>query len=181
MKVDDLMDCPDDDAYIYELVEGTLVRVEGSGYLASAIGVTISAALKAYVRPRRMGRVTGADGIYKFPGARTGLVPDVGFYGAQHRAQVVDRTKPVPFAPDLAVEVASPSQEQDDMDAKAALYFRGGTRLVWVVWPGDEHVDIWHPGDRQPVTLHRGDMLAGEDVIPGFRHPVDDICTDDLD
>lgn len=106
MTVDDLMGWPDDDGYCYELVEGTLVRVEG--------------------------------------------------------------------------EVVSPSQEQDDMDAKAALYLRGGTRLVWVVWPGDERIDVWHPADRRPVTLYRGDMLDGEDVIPGFGHPVDAIFTDDL-
>ena len=67
MTVDDLMDWPDDDEYIYELVEGTLVRVEGSGYLASAIGVTIGAALKASVRPVRLGRVT-ACAVYRHGG-----------------------------------------------------------------------------------------------------------------
>lgn len=180
MTVNGLLDWPEDDGYRYELVEGVLVRVAGSGDLATTIGTTIVAALKAYVRPRHLGRVTGADGVFKFPGAETGLLPDVGFYGARRRALVVDRAKPIPFAPDLAVEVASPSQSAEDMRVKVALYLSGGTRLVWVVWPEAERIDVWHPHDPRQVTLHRGDMLDGEDVIPGFRHPVDDVFQDDL-
>lgn len=181
MTVDDLLEWPDDDGYRYELVDGVLVRVAGSGDLATTIGATIVALLKAYVRPRRLGRVTGADGVYKFPGAATGLLPDVGFYSAARRALVVDRTKPIPFAPDLAVEVASPAQRPEDLRAKAALYLSGGTRLVWVVWPEDERIDVWRPRDRRPTALHRRDVLDGEDVVPGFRHPVEDVFKDDLD
>lgn len=180
MTVEDLLHWPGDDGYRYELVEGVLVRVAGSGDLATTIGATIVAVLKAYVRPRHVGRVTGADGVYKFIGAETGLLPDAGFYVAARSALVTDRTKPIPFAPDLAVEVASPSQTQEDLDAKAVLYISGGTRLVWVVWPQDERIDVWRPGDRVPMALRGGDMLDGEDVIPGLRHPVDDIFTDDL-
>jgi Uma2 family endonuclease len=168
MTVEDLLHWPDDDGYRYELIEGVLVRV------------AIVAVLKAYVRPRRLGRVTGADGVYKFTGAETGLLPDAGFYVAARGALVTDRTKPIPFAPDLAVEVASPRQTQEDMGAKAALYIGGGTRLVWIVWPQDERIDVWHPGDRVPTALRRRDMLDGEDVISGLRRPVDDIFTDDL-
>jgi Uma2 family endonuclease len=181
MTVDDLVDWPDDDGYRYELVDGILVRVAGSGDLATTVGATIVGLLKSYVRPRRLGRVTGADGVYKFPGAETGLLPDAGFYVAARRALVIDRTRPIPFAPDLAVEVASPTQREGDLAAKAALYFRGGTRLVWVVWPGEERIDVWHPGDRAPTVLYRGDALDGEDVIPGLRHPVSDVFTDDMD
>ncbi len=63
MTVDDLLDWPDD-GYRYEVVEGVLVRVAGSGDLATTIGAIMVAALKTYVRPRRLGRVTGADGVY---------------------------------------------------------------------------------------------------------------------
>jgi Uma2 family endonuclease len=90
------------------------------------------------------GVVTGADGVYKFPGAETGLIPDVGFYQAARLAQIVDEDRPIPFAPDLAVEVASPSQVHEDMTAKARVYLRAGTRLVWVIWPQSGHVDVWH-------------------------------------
>src|SRR5665213_2744343 len=77
--VDALLTLPDDE-WRYEVVEGVLVRVAGSGDLASTSAVALAAMLFAFVRPRRMGRVTGADGVYRFSGAETSLLPDVGFY-----------------------------------------------------------------------------------------------------
>ncbi len=90
VTVDLLLTLPDD-GYIYEVVDGVLVRMAGSGDEATALGIEIAAELRNYVRPRRLGRVTGADGVYKFPGAETGLIPDVGFYVAARRALVTDR------------------------------------------------------------------------------------------
>lgn len=182
VTVDRLLTLPDD-GYQYEVVEGTLVRMAGSGSEASSIALELGAVLRNDVRPRRLGIVTGADGIYPFPGAETGLIPDVGFYRAERRAQVIDRRKPIPFPPDLAVEVASPDQRPDEMAAKARLYLSDGTRLVWVLWPSSQHVDVWRAGrlDGPAVSLNTSDMLDGEDVIPGFSYPVADIFADPLD
>src|SRR5690348_14089321 len=124
--VDDLLTRPDD-GWRYEVVDGVLVRMAGSGDEATTIGQTISFALNAHVRRHRLGIVTGADGVYKFPGAETGLLPDVCFYRAERRSLITDRSKPIPFAPDLAVEVASPNQQSDAMAAKARQYLNGGT------------------------------------------------------
>jgi Uma2 family endonuclease len=157
MTVQDLLAWPGNDGYRYELVDGVLVRVAGSGDEATTIGTTIVGELYAFVRPRRMGIVTGADGVYKFPGAETGLVPDVGYYGAARRALIADRRKPIPFAPELAVEVASPDQRPDAMAAKARTYLAGGTQLVWIVWPNRQEVEVWHAD------------LASEPVVLGAR------------
>jgi Uma2 family endonuclease len=76
------------------------------------------------------------------------------------------------LAPELAIEVASPGQSGDDLAAKAGRYLRGGTRLVWIVWPEEQSVDVWHPGDSAPsTTLHIAAALDGESVVPGFRQP----------
>jgi len=181
VTVDLLLSLPDDGS-VSEVVEGVLVRVAGSGNRATTIGLAIAAELRAYARPRRLGVVTGADGVYKFPGAETGLLPDAGFYAAERRALIVDQDKPLPFAPDLAVEVASPSQEASEMTAKAQTYLGGGTLLVWVVWPQSGHIDVWHPGSltAPAVTLHGGDTLDGADVVPGFTYAVADVFADPL-
>ncbi len=162
VRVEALLTMPDD-GWRYEVVEGVLVRVVGSGDLATIIAGIILTALNVFVRPRRLGRVTGASSF----------------------SLVTDRRKPVPFAPELAVEVASPDQDVLEMAAKARRYLRGGTRLVWVVWPDARTVDVWHPGDLRPrhedmrpsVTKHLddGDALDGEDVIPGFSQPLTDV------
>lgn len=171
-----------DDGWRYEVVEGVLVRMAGSGEEATTIGQTISFALNAHVRPRRLGIVTGADGVYRFPGAETGLLPDVSFYTAERRARILDRTKPIPFAPDLAVEVASPSQDGEAMAAKARLYLRGGTRAVWIVWPGRHEIDVWRAvHTNEPArTLGGDDVLDGEDIVPDFTYPVAAVFADPL-
>src|SRR5690242_13804133 len=69
--VDTLLRLPDD-GWRYEVVEGVLVRMAGSGEEATTIAFNLGAELRAFVRPRRLGVVTGADGVYKFPGAETG-------------------------------------------------------------------------------------------------------------
>jgi Uma2 family endonuclease len=170
MTVDDLLAWPDDDGYRYELVEGILVRMAGSGKRATRIGLRIGARLLEYVEANDLGVVTGADGVYKFPGAQTGLLPDAGFYTRARDALIPseDEDRPIPFAPDLAVEVASPSQGSDAMVAKAGTYLAGGTRLVWVVWPARGQVDVWRPGDVKPTSLGKGETLDGEGVVPGF-------------
>jgi len=188
MTVDDLLRWPDADGYRYELVEGVLVRVPGSGVAAAEATVAISVGLHAFVRPRRLGVVTSAAGIFTFPNAETALLPNVGYYVAARRALIVDRTQPIPFAPDLAVEVVSAAQDADAMATKARTYLHGGTRLVWVVWPRSGHIDVWRVARAggpdsllgPAATLHLGDALDGEDVVPGFMYPVTDVFADPL-
>lgn len=179
--VDSLLTLPDDGSR-YEVVEGALVRMAGSGDEATTIAGVLQGELYAFVRPRRLGIVTTSDGVFKFSGAETGLIPDVGFYRAERRALIADRRRPIPFAPDLAVEVASPEQRPDELAAKARLYLSGGTRLVWVVWPSSGHVDVWRAGNEgaPAAVLKAGDALDGEDVVPGFAYPVAAVFADPL-
>lgn len=176
MTVDDLL-TRSDDGWRYEIVDGVLVRMAGSGDLATTIAATIIIVLGAFVRSRRLGRVTSSDGVYKFPGAETGLLPAVGFYGTALFPLITDRDESIPFAPELAVEIASPSQHEDDMAAKARRYLAGGARLVWIVWSHAQTVDVWRRGNDEAPAIRLGidDSLGGEDVVPGFSHPVADI------
>jgi len=181
MTVHDLLALPDD-GWRYEVVAGVLFRMAGSGEEATTIGGNVYFALRGFAQPLRLGVVTPADGVYTFTGAETGLLPDVGFYKAERRALIHDRAKPIPFAPDLAVEVAPPSQNADTMAAKARLYLGGGTLLVWVIWPGRRKIDVWRAGatSRPVSTLGANDTLDGEDVVPGFALPVAAVFADPL-
>lgn len=181
VTVDMLLTLPDD-GYIYEVVDGVLVRVAGSGNRATRIAARIIARLLDYVESHNLGVVTSSDGVYHFQGAETGLVPDVGYYDTEHLTLITDQDKPIPFAPDLAVEAASPSQNPSEMAAKARVYLRGGTRLVWVVWPPSGHIDIWR---RDVLTgpvrsLGPSDTLDGEDVIEGFSYSVSELFAQPL-
>jgi len=174
MTVADLLDWPHDD-YRYEVVEGVLVRMAGSRPKAGRITDRLHRRLGDCVEDHHLGSTTPPDGVYDFEHTgqpNTGLLPDIGFYYG-FREPLVRDDQPYPFAPDLAVEVASRSQDHDAMDNKARRYLRGGTGLVWVVWPQEETVDVWRPGDATPSsTLTVADQLDGESVVPGFTYPV---------
>ena len=76
-----------------------------------------------------------------------------------------------PFAPDLAVEVVSPSDRLADVHVKIAEYFAAGTRLVWLVEPETRMVHVYR-SQQQVEVLGTEDDLEGGDVLPGFRSPV---------
>ncbi len=171
-----------DDGYVYEVIDGVLVRMAGSGNRAARLALRLGGRLGAYMDAQRLGVATGADGVYKFPEAETGVIPDVGYYRAERLSLITDETKPIPFAPDLAVEVASPSQDAGEMAAKARLYLGAGTYLVWIVWPQSAHVDVWRAGllSGPALALGTNDSLDGEDVVPGFSYALVDLFTDPL-
>ncbi len=178
MTVDDLLDWPDDDGYRYEVVEGVLVRMAGTRPPAGRVTRRLLRPLDAYVEAHDLGTVTLPDEVYDFEHTgqpNTGLLPDLGFY-PHERDALIEPRHAIPFAPDLAVEVAGPSQKQADMDAKARRYLAAGTALVWVLWPQRQRIDVWYRDSPAPVaTLAPGDTLDGLDVVPGFTHPVADI------
>ena len=173
--VADLATMPDD-AYTYEIVEGELIRMPGSGYEASKIALRLGHTLLSFVEPRNLGDVTGADGTFDLtrPGdpADTALSPDTAFVAA---GRVVGRVMGYPkIAPDLAAEVVSPGQYHPEMNKKASLYIERGVRLVWIIWPSSRTADVWRPSSpNAPVTtLTIADSLDGLDVLPGFTTPL---------
>jgi Uma2 family endonuclease len=173
MSAADLLTLPDD-GYVYEVVDGALVRMAGSKPRALFVADRLYRRLGDYVEDQSLGRTTGADGVYDFsqsgqPG--TGLLPDIGFIRAEVVARL-DLDAVLTVAPDLAVEIASENQFRPAMGTKAQRYLAAGTRLVWIIYPRWQQVDVWHPGDTTPVTLRIGDVLDGETVVPGFTFPV---------
>lgn len=181
MTADELLTLPEDDGWRYELVAGRLVRMPPTGVEHDDVGAGLQHELFAFVVARRLGRVTLSDVGFRLDRAgekHIVLAPDIAFVSAERLAQLPPRGTPerkkfFPFAPDLAVEVASPDQYRPEMAQKARLYLAAGTRLLWLVWPGSRQVDIWRPGNDQPVTtLTVGNTLDGEEVVPGFTFPV---------
>jgi Uma2 family endonuclease len=180
MTVDELLALPQDE-WMYELVEGRLVRMPASGGEASRIAARLVAALIVFVEPGNLGAVTGADGEYDLtqPGDahETALAPDLAFVRAE---RVPPRGTPEyqrawRVAPDIVAEVVSPNQSRPGMADKARRYLAAGVRLVWIIWPRYQQADVWRPGaDRQPeAKLSLGDALDGLDVLPGFAYPLE--------
>jgi Uma2 family endonuclease len=161
------------DDTIYELVDGTLVE-KGLGYEESCLAGAICEALRAFVRPRRLGKVSGADGTMRLmPGLVR--VPDVAFTSWGRFPGRRMPKAPVPnLVPDLAVEVLSQSNTPAEMKRKREEYLRMGVRLVWIVDPKTRTVEVYAPR-RKPVVLTESDTLDGGKVLPGFTLPLADL------
>src|SRR5262249_12075365 len=125
--------------------------------------------------PETLGEVTTGDTGYLI--ARdpdTVRAPDVGFIRAERAATSPSDDTYWQLAPDLAVEILSPSDSGSDVLEKIDEWLDAGTRLVWVVDPAKNTVKV-HAQKRQAKTLRGDDHLNGEDVLPGFDLPITQI------
>jgi len=101
------------------------------------------------------------------------LLPDISFIADQERELVSHG--PIPQMPDLAVEVKPPDDTYKQMRAKAAYYTANGTKLVWLVYPEKQIVEVYQPGKADIQILVTSDTLSGGDVLPGFELKVSEI------
>ncbi len=168
-----------DDGWQYILVEGRLVRMPPPGYDHGDVGENIAYALSDHVRAHRLGKVvvgeTGWDLTRPGEEGDTVQASDLAFVRADRLPPPPPRkgTTYRPIAPDLVVEVASPSQfGRDGLDDQARRWIERGAGLVWVVWPDRKIVDVWEPGAADSRSLAGQDELEGGAVIPGFRLPL---------
>jgi Uma2 family endonuclease len=165
---------PDSDDRQCELIQGVVGVREappssGHEWIQNKIGHL----LYEFVAPRKLGMVAGGPGFVLERDPDTVRAPDVCFV----RADRVPREDLPPFldgAPDLAVEVRSPSNMKREMAEKIAQYLATGSRLVWYVDPERRTITVHRPGHDLEV-LNMGDQLSGHDVLPGFQCPVADV------
>jgi Uma2 family endonuclease len=158
-----------------ELVRGELRVSPPPGGPHGFAGASLIASLMMFVMPRRLGRVLG-DGVgyelVQLP--RTVRVPDASFVRAERFPAEGIGPGLFKFAPDLAIEVLSPSETASDLQEKLDDYRVSGTSLVWVVDPVRRTV-MTVALDAPLRLLHESDTLDAGQVIPGFSCAVTDI------
>jgi Uma2 family endonuclease len=161
---DDLLSMPD--RKDYELVNGTL-RELGVSALSSLVAMTLVNHLLNFISPRKLGWLFGPDCGFVI-GPRTVRKPDISVVRAERLPAGQIGAGWVTMAPDLAVEVISPNDSAQELDAKVEQLLEAGTRLLWVVNPTLRTVRVYR-ADRSVALLRSGEVLDGEDVLPGFR------------
>ena len=165
-----------DDGKRYELVEGKLVEMLDPSQKHGEVIITLGSILRDYVRPQKLGKVFGGTAFVFDPVNRpnNARVPDVAFVTVE-KLVGTDEYDAIEFAPDLAVEVISPSDEWYKILENVREYLAAGVRLVWLISPPDQTVLVF----RHPSIVHEtfgGDSeLSGDNVLPGFRVKVNQI------
>jgi Uma2 family endonuclease len=72
-------------------------------------------------------------------------------------------------APELAIEVVSPSESAVHLKSKTDTYLANGSRSVWIVFPEARSVMVY---TRESVRELKGDLLITDPLLPGFSSPV---------
>jgi len=143
MTVEDLYVMPDD-GFNHELQAGMLVSEPAPGFRHGRIMAAIAELLRAHVKQLRLGVVLAGDSgfiLARKPDTVRG--PDVAFVSRERFERSGDTVRAFAGAPDLAVEVVSPSNAPAAMHAKVADYLAAGTRRVWVVDPEARTVTVY--------------------------------------
>lgn len=157
-----------------ELVKGVVVTMPPPSFYHGLCCNRIGRKLGNFVDEGRLGFVTNNDsGVILARAPDTVRGPDLAFW-RRERMPEPQRTGYPDIAPDLVVEVLSPSDVFPQILRKVQQYLRAGTQEVWVVVPEDRSVTVCRPGQEQ-VILGNGETLSGGEVLPGFSCPVGEL------
>lgn len=153
----------------YQLSRGELIMVAPAGGGHGDVAYTVGFLLGMHVRANRLGKMVAAEtGFVISRNPDTVRAPDAAFIA---KAKIPAEGLPagyIPFAPDIAVEVLSPSDTQIAVEEKTQQWLDAGTAMVWVVNPRRKTVTV-HRAACDPRVLHEGDLLRGDEVCPCFE------------
>lgn len=162
----------------YELVAGRLEEVGAASPRSSAVAANVLIDLGSFVRRARLGVVGGADwGARLFADPDTVRAGDVCFVRSE---RLPEGRVPVRFqegAPDLIVEVLSPSDRFRAVSRKVREFLAAGALLVWVLDPEERSAVVFR-ADGSVSEFGEDDVLDGEDVVPGYQLALASIWVD---
>jgi Uma2 family endonuclease len=159
-----------------ELVKGAIKKMTPPGYEYSIIENNIGSLLRNFVREQNLGFVmSGETGIFTNRNPDTIRGMDVAFRSHERMAQVKSKSY-LDVAPELVVEIMSPSDRWSETNDKLAEYFAIGVKLVWIVNPSRKEVHIYRALTEIEIPK-AGETLTGGQVLPGLSIPVADLFT----
>lgn len=158
-----ICDLPENEGRILELIDGEIVEKMAS-FEPSQIASRINGFAFIFLLSHPIGYLTGEAGGYVMAPGHV-YNPDVGFISKARLPDKPEREAPIP--PDFAVEVKSPSDRKRAMRRKAERYLEFGTKLVWLVFPEEQLVEVYMP-DQDVMVVGIDGVLDGGTILPGF-------------
>jgi Uma2 family endonuclease len=170
MTAEDLLAMPDD-GMLHELVEGELRTMSPAGFVHGDVAGFIHIHLGRFVIDRRLGRMPISETGYMLRrNPDTVRCPDVSFV---RKERIRDERGLFNGAPDVAVEVVSPSDTVDEIQEKVLDYLAAGSVVVIVVNPRTRVVTIHTAGGTRQVPPD-GSIEAPE-ILPGWSLPLSEL------
>jgi Uma2 family endonuclease len=150
----------------YEVVAGQLEEKTMGGARHGGIGARLLTRLCSYVEAHTLGGVYGPDTSFQI-GSNERL-PEVAFVAADRIPPEGEPEGMWPFAPDLAVEILSPTDLHEKVSGKIREYFAAGVRQVWLISPEYKTATIYQSPTQVRILTEEDDLISDE-ILPGFR------------
>jgi Uma2 family endonuclease len=163
------------DEAFFEIIDGIQVELPPMSIRSTKVANRLNGALLRFTYANDIGEA-GMELLFRLPLEKKRCRrPDVAFVSYERWA----KGRPIPededdawaVAPDLAVEVVSPTDRAAELMTKIFEYFQAGVRQVWVVYPKERFIQVY-----ESLTRMRGitdvEEIDGGDILPGFRMPI---------
>ena len=165
-----------DDGNRYEAIEGDLYMTPSPSFRHQLVSWRLCSALDHYVVKAGHGLVLSAPFGVEFPATSEGVQPDILFVSRERYEIIAEGV--VVGAPDLVVEILSPSTAGRDRNIKLRLYERQGVREYWIVDPDEAAIDVWRFGEEsvhehltETLPVRLGTERIGEIDLRGVFNP----------
>ena len=169
------MELPHGEGFRYELINGELEKTMSAGFPHGRITMRLAGPLSEFIWSHDLGEIFAAETGFQLTfGPDTVLAPDISFITKKRLAQVGETERFWPAAPDLVVEVLSPSDRPSKVNKKTSLWLSYGAKQVWIVNRKTRTVIIYRSPD-DATTFSGSDYLEAQDLLPGFRLSLDRI------
>jgi Uma2 family endonuclease len=149
------------------LVRGEVIETMPPGGQHGMIALALGSHLERWARSGPGGCVGVESGFILARHPDTVRGPDVFYVRAERLPPGGIPESYWEIAPDVAVEIVSPSESAADVREKVRDYLAAGTALVWVIYPRTQEV-IAHTPDGLARTFSRHDVLAHFEILPEF-------------
>ncbi len=165
----DLEQMTDDDSVQIELDQGELITMPPAGMEHGECGAKIASILGDYAKKHHLRKVYGADTGVQLSDD-TVRAPDVAFV-LQARVSAIHGKGFGKGAPDLAVEIFSPSDDVRQLMRKVKQYFAAGCHTVWILYPERREVQVLEASGTDRL-LRIGDTIEAPELLPGLSAPI---------
>jgi Uma2 family endonuclease len=172
------------DQHPVEVVDGEIIVMSPSQRRHNRIAHLLYDSLRDFLKSNRLGVVLMEaayvlDGDKRADWVKGARLPDVSFI-AQKRVEAHDAEHgpdegPWWLAPDLAVEIVSPTDSYTDVTRKVSDYLRFGVQQIWVIDPQANALRVYTPEKPNGMLLEADELITCASVLPGWQMSVREI------
>jgi Uma2 family endonuclease len=155
-----------------ELINGRLVEKAVPTSLHNLLSVAVGSFLFSNKAVQEFGFVMTEADVILPEDRHNWRRPDLACIGRAQGTFPLDKV--LPFMPWLIIEIKSPGNTYSDQRLKAIYYLEKGARIVWLIFPEREIVEVYQ-ADEQLYIIPYDETLTGGDVIPGLTLRMRDI------